>query len=216
MRHVIVGCGRLGATLAKALVDEGHDVTILDRDADALRRLGSTFRGHSMAGIAFDQDLLENAGISHADGLATVTNSDNTNFVLAAMARWRYQVPRVVARIYDPTKAEIYGRLGIPTVSPTRWGAARIEELLNYAPVSPRLDIADGDIEIVDIETNALLAGRSVEQLTVAETLQIVAIVRGGHGFIPTQSTLVQAHDMLYIAVRPAARGRLNALLGIQ
>ncbi|HEY1296959.1 MAG TPA: TrkA family potassium uptake protein [Chloroflexota bacterium] len=216
MRHIIVGCGRLGATLATALADEGHDVTILDRDADALRRLGKTFRGHRIAGVAFDQDVLGNAGINHADGLATVTNSDNTNFVLAAMARWRYQVPRVVARVYDPTKAEIYVRLGIPTVSPTRWGAARIEELLNYAPVTPRLDIADGDVEVVEIEANALLAGRSVEQLGMAETMQVVAIVRGGHGFIPTRSTLVQAHDMLYIAVRPAARGRLNVLVELQ
>jgi len=216
MRHVIVGCGRLGATLATALGDEGHDVTVVDRDPDALRRLGKTFRGRCIAGIAFDRNVLEDAGIDHADGLATVTNSDSTNFVLAAMARWRYQVPRVVARIYDPTKAEIYGRLGIPTVSPTRWGAARVEELLNYAPATPRLDIADGDVEVVDIEVNALLSGRSVEQLTMTETMQVVAIVRGGHGFIPTRSTLVQAHDMLYIAVRPAARGRLNALLGVQ
>jgi trk system potassium uptake protein TrkA len=216
MRHVIVGCGRLGATLATALGDAGHDVTVVDHDPDALYRLGKTFRGRCITGIAFDRNVLEDAGIHHADGLATVTNSDNTNFVLAAMARWRYHVPRVVARVYDPTKAEIYVRLGIPTVSPTRWGAARIEELLNYAPVTPQLDIADGDVEVVDIEANALLAGRSVEQLTMAETMHIVAIVRGGHGFIPTPGTLVQAHDMLYIAIRPAARGRLNALLEVQ
>lgn len=178
--------------------------------------MGKTFGGHCIAGAAFDRNVLENAGINDADGLATVTNSDNTNFVLAAMARWHYHVPRVVARVYDPTKAEIYGRLGIPTVSPTRWGAARIEELLNYAPVTPRLDIADGDVEVVNIEIHALLEGRSVQQLTMAETMQIVAIVRGGRGFIPTPSTLVQAHDILYIAVRPAARGRLNALLEVQ
>ena len=109
------------------------------------------------------------------------------------MARWRYHVPRVVARIYDPTKAEIYGRLGIPTVSPTRWGAARIEELLNYAPVTPRLDIADGDVEVVNIETNALLDGRSVEQLTMVEAMQIVAIVRAGRGFIPTEHARASA-----------------------
>lgn len=216
MRHVIVGCGRLGATLATALGDEGHDVTVVDRDPEALRRLAKSFRGHRITGVAFDRNVLEDAGIKNADGLATVTNSDNSNFVVAAMARWRYQVPRVVARIYDPAKAEIYGRLGIPTVSPTRWGAARIEELLNYAPVTPRLDIADGDVEVLAIEANALLAGRSVEQLTMAESMQIVAIVRGGSGFIPTRGTLVQAHDMLYLAVRPAARGRLNALLGVQ
>jgi trk system potassium uptake protein TrkA len=214
MRHVIVGCGRLGATLATALDDKAHDVTVVDRDPEALRRLEKTFHGQRVVGIAFDRNILEDAGISHADGLATVTNSDNTNFVLAAMARWRYQVPRVVARIYDPTKAEIYGRLGIPTVSPTRWGAARIEELLNYTPVTVRLDIGDGDVEIVDIEANALLAGRPVEQLNMAETMQVVAIVREGHGFIPIRTTLLQAHDILSIAVRPAASGRLNALLG--
>jgi trk system potassium uptake protein len=216
MRHVIVGCGRLGATLATSLADADHQVAIVDRDPEALRRLGTTLRIERVVGVAFDQHVLESAGIAHADGLATVTNSDNTNFVLAAMARWRYHVPRVVARIYDPTRAEIYGRLGIPTVSPTRWGAARIEELLNYAPVTPKLDIADGDVEIVNIETNAMLAGRSVQQLAMAETMQIVAIVRGGRGFIPTPDTVVQTRDILYIAVRPVARGRLNALLGVQ
>jgi trk system potassium uptake protein TrkA len=202
--------------LATALAEEGREVTIVDRDPEALRRLGRAFPGHCIAGLAFDRNVLESAGIDHADGLATVTNSDSTNFVIAAMARWRYRVPRVVARIYDPAKAEIYGRLGVPTVSPTRWGATRIEELLNYAPVTSRLDIGDGDVEVVKVETSALLEGRSVQQLTMAETLQIVAVVRGGHGFIPTPSTLVQAHDILYIAVRPAARGRLNALLEVQ
>jgi trk/ktr system potassium uptake protein len=216
MRHVIVGCGRLGAALATRLADAGQHITVVDRDREALGRLGKTFQGQRLLGNAFDQKIFEKSGMAGADGLATVTNSDNTNFVLAAMARWRYHVPRVVARIYDPARAEIYGRLGIPTVSPTRWGAARIEELLIYAPVTPRLDIADGDVEIIDVETNALLAGRSIQQLTVAEAMQIVAIVRGGRGFIPGPGTQLQAHDRLYIALRPAARGRLNSLLEIQ
>lgn len=215
MRHVIVGCGRLGAILATTLAEEGQQVTIVDREPDAFRRLGPAFTGERVPGVAFDQRVLESAGIAHADGFATMTNADNTNFVLAAMARWRYRVPRVVARVYDPVKADIYGRLGIPTVSPTAWGAARVRELLSYGRVTPLLDIGNGDVEVVEVEVGPLLHGRMAQQLAVSESMQIVAIVRDGRGFIPTPTTVLQAHDMVQVALRASARGQLAAMVGV-
>ncbi len=169
-----------------------------------------------MPGLAFDRNVLEAAGISSADGFATMTNGDNSNFVLAAMARWRYRVPRVVARIYDPVRADIYARLGIPTVSPTTWGSARVKELLTYGQMTPLLDIGNGDVEVVEVEAGALLQGHAAADLMVPEAMQIVAIVRNGRGFLPSPATVLQAYDLLQIAVRASARGQLSAMLGMQ
>lgn len=216
VRCVIVGCGRLGSLLATALAEEQHEVAIVDRDADAFQRLGRTFAGQRVQGVAFDREVLEAAGLTKADGFATMTNGDNANFVLAAMARWRYRVPRVVARIYDPVRADIYARLGIPTVSPTVWGSARVKELLTYGQVTPLLDIGDGDVEVVEVEAGALLEGHAAGAFIVPEAVQIVAIVRNGRGFIPSSATVLQAHDLLQIAVRTSARRQLSAMLGIQ
>jgi trk/ktr system potassium uptake protein len=215
MRHLIVGCGRLGAILATTLAEEGHAVTIIDRDPAAFARLGATFRGERVVGVAFDQHVIETAHIAESDSFATVTNGDNTNFVLAAMARWRYHVPRVVARVYDPVKAEIYGRLGIPTVSPTNWGAARIKELLCYGAVTPLLDIGNGDVEIVEVEVGPLVAGRTVGDLCTPDAIQVVSVVRAGRAFIPTSSSPLQAHDVIQVAISASARGRLEEILGV-
>jgi len=214
MRFVIVGCGRVGAAVATTLANEGHEVAIIDKNPEAFRRLGTTFRGQAIEGVAFDQAVLERAGIRRADGFATVTNGDNTNYVLAAMARWYYQVPRVVARIYDPLRADIYRQLGVPTVSSTVWGANRIRELLTYAELTPVLEVASGEVQVVEVEVSPLLDGHSVAELNVPEESQVVAIVRSGRGLIPTTATILRAHDLLYVAVRPLAIGRLEAMVG--
>jgi trk/ktr system potassium uptake protein len=216
MRYVIVGCGRLGSMLATALSEEQHQVAVVDRDASAFQRLGRAFGGQRVSGVAFDRNVLETAGIANADGFATMTNGDNANFVLAAMARWRYRVPRVVARIYDPVRADIYARLGIPTVSPTMWGSARVKELLTYGQMTPLLDIGDGDVEVVEVEAGALLQGHSASDLMIPETMHIIAVVRNGRGLIPSAATVLQARDLLQIAVRASARGQLSAMLGMQ
>ena len=216
MRYVIVGCGRLGAILANRLAEEQHRVAVVDRNPDAFRLLGASFSGQRVPGVALDRTVLEAAQIGSADGFATVTNGDNLNFVLAAMARWRYRVPRVVARIYDPVKADIYARLGIPTVSPTTWGAARVKELLCYGQLTPVLDIANGDVEVVEVEAGALLEGRVAAELMVPEAIQLVALVRDGRGVIPSSTTILQARDLLQIAVRGSARDTLAAMLRMQ
>jgi trk system potassium uptake protein TrkA len=213
MRYIIVGCGRLGGTLAPALVNEGNAIAIIDRDPQALRRLPPDFRGRPIEGVAFDQAVLERAGIAQADGLATVTNSDNTNFVLAAVARWRYRVPRVVARIYDPVRADIYRHLGIPTFSPTAWGAGRVRDLLTYARLRASLEIGNGEVKVVEIEIGPLLDGHPAGELNVAEESQVVAVVRAGRGFIPTPATPLRVHDQVQVAVLASGAGRLERMV---
>ena len=215
MRYVIVGCGRVGALLATSLAEEGHSVTIVDKREDSLRRLGPGFRGVALQGNAFDQELLEAAGIDQADGLAAVTNGDNTNYVIATLARTRYQVPRVVARIYDPLRANIYRELGVPTVSSTIWGANRIHEILTYVELTPVLEVGSGEVLVVEAEVSPLLAGHSVSELNVPEETQVVAVVRAGRGLIPTAATVLASHDKLQIATLASALPRLHGLLGM-
>ena len=214
MRFVIVGCGRVGAALATTLSDERHEVAIIDKNPEAFRRLGETFRGAAIEGTAFDQDILERAGVRRADGFATVTNGDNTNYVLAAMARWRYQVPRVVARIYDPLRADIYRQLGIPTVSSTVWGANRLRELLTYVELTPVLELASGEVQVVEVEVSPLLDGHPVAELNVPEESLVAAVIRGGRAFIPTSATVLRTRDKLHIVVQSAAIRRLEAMVG--
>ena len=132
------------------------------------------------------------------------------------MARWRYQVPRVVARIYDPIRADIYRHLGIPTVSPTVWGATRVKELLTYVQLAPLMEIGSGELQVVEVEVSPLLEEHSVGELEVPEEIRVASVVQAGRGFIPTSATVLHTGDMLYIVARSAAIGRLETLLGLR
>ena len=130
MRVVILGCGRVGAYLAKTLVADGHQVTVIDKDGAAFARLGPDFPGNLVTGTGIDEDVLREAGIERADALVAVTNGDNTNVMAAQVARETFGVRRVVCRIYDPWREQIYHELGLETICPTLWGAGRIKEIL--------------------------------------------------------------------------------------
>lgn len=134
MHVVILGCGRVGASLALMLEGEGHNVAIIDRDREAFRRLGGRFRGKTILGIGIDEDVLRKAGIERADGFAATTNGDNTNIMSAQIAKVKYKVPHVIARIYDPLRAEAYRELGIDTIAPTLLGAGMCRDFLLGAP----------------------------------------------------------------------------------
>ncbi len=134
MHVVILGCGRVGATLAMILAAEGHSVAIIDRDRESFRRLGRGFRGKTILGIGIDEDVLRKAGIERADGFAATTNGDNTNIMSAQIVKVKYKVPRVIARIYDPLRAEAYKELGIDTISPTLLGAGLCRDFLTGRP----------------------------------------------------------------------------------
>src|SRR5215470_2138189 len=121
-----MGCGRVGSTLAHSLEARGHSVAVIDQNADAFRRLGADFSGLTVTGVGFDREVLVEAGIERADAFAAVSSGDNSNIISARLARETFSVGRVVARIYDQKRAEVYERVGIPTVATVRWTAMRI------------------------------------------------------------------------------------------
>ena len=215
MRFVIVGCGRVGSLLATRLSVQGHDVAIVDRDATAFRRLSPSFKGRRVEGVGFDRDVLVSAGIERADGFASVTSGDNTNVVSARIARHVFRVPKVVARIFDPRRAEIYRRLGIQTISSTSWGATRIAEILCHPGITVLMTVGNGEVSVVEVEVTAGLAGHRVNEIAIPGECNVVALVRGGVATVPTLGTTLQAGDTLQVAMQTSATGRLAAMLGL-
>jgi len=134
MKVVIVGCGRVGATLARILSAEGHQVTVIDQAKESFRRLGDHYPGRTVLGNGIDMDVLRRAGIEEADGFAATTNGDNRNVMAAQIAKVKFRVPRVMARIYDPLRASIYREAGIETINPTTVGAGLIRDFLLDEP----------------------------------------------------------------------------------
>src|SRR5512136_2087615 len=186
MKIIVMGCGRVGEQLARLLVDEGHQVAVIDYDARALERLGPNFKGQKIVGIGFDRDVLVKAGIEQADAFAAASSSDNVNIVAARIAHNIFHVPRVVARLFDPQRAEIYRRLGMLTISSTTWGAERLREMLTSAELDPIVSFGSGEVSLVNIDVPPHLVGRMVKDLTVPSEIIIVSITRQGAAFIPT------------------------------
>src|SRR4030067_1027979 len=176
MKVIIMGCGRVGVQLAWLLVEEGHQVSVIDYDANALNRLGPSFKGQRITGVGFDRDVLIKAGIEHADAFAAASSSDNANIVAARIAHNIFHVPRVVARLFDPRRAEIYRRLGMLTISSTTRGAERIRELLTSAELDPILSFGSGEVSLLNIEVPPQLIGRMVKDLSVPTEIIVVAI----------------------------------------
>lgn len=212
MKIIVIGCGRMGSGLAQLLSLRGHSVTVVDRDPVAFESLGPAFSGKTVVGIGFDRAVLEAAGIGRADGLASVTNSDEVNIVAARLARQHFQVPRVVARVVEPHKAEIYRRLGLQTISTTTWGINRMANLLSYAEFEVLLNLGN-EVEMIEAEIPPLLAGRPVNSLAIPGELQVVAINRGGKTFLPSGNTLFQSGDSVHLALLAASADRVAALL---
>lgn len=215
MKIIIVGCGRNGAGLALALSKAGHAITVIDTNAAAFAKLGDHFSGKTIEGIGFDQDILTQAKIEKSDALAAFTSSDESNAVIARIAREIYHVPKVVARLYDRGKAEIYKQLGIQTLSSTTWGIKRAADLLTYTPLDAVYSFGNGDVELVKIEVPSLIAGRKVNDLTVLGDIHVVAIERGNKTLLPTGGTVFQRRDILYVAAAISAGGQLKKLLGL-
>jgi len=215
MRLIIIGCGRMGAGLARTLGQRGHTVTVVDRDPAAFERLGPGFKGQTVAGVGFDRVALLQAGIERADGLAAVTVSDETNLVAARLARLMFRVPRVVARLYDPRKAEIYRRLGVQTISTTAWGIHRIAELLGYSELDSIVSLGSGAVDIVEVVVPHLLIDRTVNDVTIPGEVQVVAVSRGGSTFLPTLGTRLQQGDLVHLSVLGGSIERLKALLAL-
>ena len=214
MRTIIVGCGRMGAGLAQYLSSSGHDITVIDQDAATFKQLGPSFKGQTIAGVGFDHDVLLRAKIERTDALAAVTSSDEANAVIARLASQVFRVPRVVARLFDPRKAEIYRRLGLQTFDPTTLGIYQVADLLCYSPLDTVLSMGNG-VNIVKTEIPALLVGRRVNELTIPGEVNVIAISRDNRTFLPTKGTEFQQRDLIHLAVATTATDRLRILLGL-
>ncbi len=215
MRFIVIGCGRMGAGLSQTLSRRGHAVTVLDRDPDALARLDRDFPGRILQGSGLDQNVLVRAGIHQADGLAAVTHSDEANVVLARLARLVFQVPRVVSRLVDPRKADIYHRLGIHVVAPIAWAACRIADLLSYSELDPVLSLGGGEVEILQVEVPSMLAGSKVSTLTIPGEAQVVSLTRRGRAFLPSSETILHKEDVMHLAVLATSIERIRSMLSL-
>jgi trk system potassium uptake protein TrkA len=213
MHVIVVGCGRVGSGLAASLTAEGHHVAIIDRSQRAFRRLADEWPGQRVVGSGFDRDDLERAGAIGADALAAVTNGDNTNILTVRIARETYQIPRVVARIYDPRRAEIYQRLGIPTVATVTWTIDQVRRrLLPGTGVSEWSD-ASGQLALVEWTLPEAWAGRRLAEVEVPGRISLVAVTRAGVPRLDARELVGQEGDTLQLAVMTEAAALLEQLL---
>jgi trk system potassium uptake protein TrkA len=202
MHVVVVGCGRVGSDLAVALESEGHTVAVIDKNRNAFRRLPDRFTGRAVLGFGFDRDHLEQAGIREAEALAAVTSGDNSNILTARIARETYEIKHVVARIYDPRRAVIYQRLGIPTVATVSWTTDQVHRrLLPDQSVSEWTD-AGGTVSLIERELPDGWAGHKLVDLDEGDRFRVVALTRGGQARLVTSALVGQEGDLLHLAVR--------------
>lgn len=213
MHVVIVGCGRVGSGLAALLTRQGDEVWVIDKDERAFERLGEGFKGHAIQGVGFDVDALEGAGVARADALVAVTGGDNSNVVAARVARNAYRVPRVVARIHDPRRAEIYEELGVTTVSSTAWTLRKIRDHLEHRPLKEEAAFGRGEVQLLRVELPQHLVDRPVGELEEGGGLKVVAITRRGGAFVPGPATTLAEGDVVRIAVDGPSRTRLDQVL---
>jgi trk system potassium uptake protein len=216
MKIIIMGCGRVGTQVSQLLVKQGHEVIVIDHDTNALSKLGADFKGKVVHGLGFDRNVLLEAGIETAEGFVSASASDNANIVAARIARNIFRVPRVVARLYDPVRAEVYQRLGLTTISSTAWGAERIVEVVTHADLDVLHVFQDGGTTMVRVEAPARLHGHRVAQMNIPGEVSVTAISRNDHTFIPVSGTEFQEGDVIYLAVIPTAMVRLEELLGLE
>lgn len=215
MQIIIMGCGRVGSELANLLSMEGNKVAIIDINPKAFTRLGKGFKGTTITGSGFDKEVLEKAGIEHADAFASVTQGDNRNIVGALIAKREYRIPIVIARIYDPLRAQVYNKLGITTISPTTWGANKIKELICHSDILSQASLGNGEVEILETEVSANLAGFTSDKINVPGEIMVVSITRLGRAFIPVVGTVMNQGDLLHIAVASSSIPQLKRILGI-
>jgi trk/ktr system potassium uptake protein len=199
MRVIIMGCGRVGSQLTVELSEGGHDIAIIDKRESAFQRLPPGFNARTFVGLGFDRDVLEDAGIKEADAFIAVSSGDNSNIVSARVALEHYHVPKVIARIYDPRRAEIYERLNIPTVATTKWGVKQIQLMLFHDRSELRESIGGGDLLRMRVPVPAHLVGKPAHAIDVPGKILTAGVSRGGSGFIPTPESTLQDGDYLVV-----------------
>lgn len=197
-----MGCGRVGSTLARSLEDRNHTVSVIDSEPDAFRRLGPGFNGDKVTGQGFDQEVLEKAGIRRADAFAAVSSGDNSNIIAARVARETFGIQQVVARIYDPGRAEVYQRLGITTVATVKWTADQVLRRLLPAGAEPDFRDPSGTIRLDQLPVPTPWIGQSVGALQTQSLGRVAWIDRLGEGMLPTRDSIMQEGDLLHLVMR--------------
>jgi trk system potassium uptake protein len=212
VRVIIMGCGRVGILLTQELSKQGHELTVIDKNGAAFSRLPPGFEARTLVGLGFDREVLEEAGIKEADAFLAVSSGDNSNILSARVARETYHVPKVIARIYDPMRADIYERLNIPTVSTTRWGVKQMILMLKHPGEEIKESFA-GDLFRMRIEVPPHLVGRPVSSINLDGKILVAGVDRGGKGFIPVAASTFQEGDYAALIVQKDALDTLDEVL---
>ena len=208
-----MGCGRVGSTLAVSLERQGHDVAVIDSNSTAFRRLGGTFEGKRVTGLGFDRDALIEAGIETAYAFAAVSSGDNSNILAARVARETYGVEHVVARIYDPGRAAIYQRLGIPTVGTVRWTSDQmLRRLLPQGSVPEHTD-PSGHVVIADVSVNPAWIGHRISEIESTSGARVAYVTRLGDGLLPGVDTVYQDGDLVHVVTTSAALAGVERII---
>ena len=196
-----MGCGRVGSTLAVDLEKSGHTVAVIDQNREAFRRLGADFNGLTIAGVGFDRDTLLEAGIEKADAFAAVSNGDNSNILAARVARENFGVKNVVARIYDPGRAEIYQRLGIPTVATVLWTTDQIMRRLAPDGTKSEWRDASGTVVLVEVSLHKSWYGEAFSLIEKNTSARVAFITRLGEALLPDEHTVLQEGDLVHLLI---------------
>ncbi|HOJ00793.1 MAG TPA: TrkA family potassium uptake protein [Anaerolineaceae bacterium] len=213
MKVIVIGCGRLGINIAREMDQRGNEVVVIDKDALTFENLGKTFRGSTVVGIGFDRDILAKAGVDLADALVAVTSSDEANVVTARIAKFVFRVPKVVARVYDPRKAEIYRRLGIPTISPVTMAGERISEMLSFSQLKTVMTIGSGEVLITEVEMTAPFQGKKMAQLEIPNVAHPISLTRDGKTMMAMPNQQLEMGDVVHLAVVASMTDRIREML---
>lgn len=213
MHIVILGCGRVGSLLAQELDSLGHSVSVIDQDPKAFRRLGHEFTGSTVTGMGFDRQTLESAGIERAHAFAAVSSGDNTNIISARVARETYAVDHVVARIYDLGRAEIYERLGIPTVATVAWTAGQMMHRLLPSGSAEEFQDPTGTMALVEMQFHQSWIGTGTPAIEAILGTRIAYLTRFGSTVLPAPDIVLQQGDQLHVLVPPTQLERVERML---